>query len=116
MWSSASATSRTGPLDFSEDKRGRCVDLLDSLLGDECFDSQIHFSLDPKVWGYDGGGPSSPPKELIASRLAMPAEAAVFNLDSWLSGETSDKWNFPERNVDPTERIPRGYFRVSMRE
>ena len=112
----ASQASRAGPLDFSADKRGRCMDLLDSLLEDTDAGPHIHFSPDPKCWGYEASAIGTTPKDLIASRLAMPTQAAIFEMDSWLSSATREKWDNPERAVGADEKIPRGFFKVDMRE
>jgi len=92
------------------------MDLLDSLLEDTDVDPCIHFSPDPKCWGYEGSKIGTTPKDLIASRLAMPTQAAIFDMDSWLSSATREKWNNPERAVGADEKIPRGFFKVDMRE
>ena len=90
----ASKSSQASPFDFSADKRGRCLNLLESVMDNEEV-SCVKFDFCPLSWAYESCGPSKP-EGFVASRLALPEQAATFPLDCWLSQSSSEAWNNPD--------------------
>ena len=132
--------SRMNPFSLEGDKRGRMKDFIAALLPDaasyrECPMCEplafISYRGGKKAWqrglsespasqarfDYDGPAPSSSStvQPFLASRLALPARAALIPIDDWLHEDTRLLWNNPAAPEYPAE-VVRGFFPVSMAE
>eukprot|EP00971_Amphidinium_carterae_P334654 6470049-Amphidinium_carterae.1 len=111
------AASRTSPLSFAEDGRGRlqhlCTKLLDKK---QCDYEHVKVERYPLYLGYVTESAASSTVLFKAERLAVPSKAAVVELDPWLSQRTREQWNDPLSGEGVADESATSYFAATQRE
>ena len=88
----ADSASRTSPLSFDGDKRGRMRQFYEAVAFDQKFlwsDVSLRLLADPRAIPYLGpnlplGATTSSASPILADRVSIPRKAAVLPLDDWL--------------------------------
>eukprot|EP00971_Amphidinium_carterae_P187688 3725056-Amphidinium_carterae.1 len=117
--------SRSSPLAFAGDTRGRMQALCNAILsGRRVENERVKVERHPLYLGYESdGGNRSATVYFVAERLAIPEKSANVPLDPWLSRATRVAWNNPvmsepevvESGSD-THLSGRSYFAASQLE
>eukprot|EP00971_Amphidinium_carterae_P216712 4302124-Amphidinium_carterae.1 len=109
--------SRTSPLAFEGDSRGRLQNLCTKLLSKRrCDYEHIKVERYPLYLGYVSESATSSTVCFRVERLAVPKKAAVVELDPWLSEETRGQWNDPVADKQGSEEIASSHFAATQRE